>query len=174
MITFPLRLAAGLFDPVNESASFMMRGVAQSQISPEGEQFYLVQFADSISENDKMSLEAAGAEIFDYIPDFAFLVRMDAAAETAVSNLDSVRWVGTHDTSFRMAPTLVEEFVTGGGTGLVSLVAVVPDVAEVERMKTAVEALGGTVTDTTASDWQGTVWLTIDAANIANVAALDA
>jgi len=81
----PLRLAGGEFDPVNEAAAFMMREVAQSQVSPEGEQFYLVQFADTISENDKMALEAAGAELFDYIPDFAFLVRMDAAAETAVS-----------------------------------------------------------------------------------------
>lgn len=42
----------------------------------------------------KAQVAAAGAELLDYIPDFAFKVRMTPEAADRVAALDSVAWVG--------------------------------------------------------------------------------
>jgi subtilisin family serine protease len=42
----------------------------------------------------------------DYIPDYAFLVWMDARTRLAVEGLDSVRWVGIYQPAYKFSPEL--------------------------------------------------------------------
>ena len=50
---------------------------AQSEFAAQGSQkYYVVQFAGPIQQSWKDAISAEGAEVLDYIPDFAFKVRM--------------------------------------------------------------------------------------------------
>jgi len=51
---------------------------AQSEFAAQGSQkYYVVQFAGPIQQSWKDAMSAEGAEVLDYIPDFAFKVRMN-------------------------------------------------------------------------------------------------
>jgi hypothetical protein len=103
--SIPLRLASGEFDPLigsqPESANerFSIKSYFPGQPG-----YFLVQFEGPVKTAHKKALEQAGARIFDYIPDFAFIVKMDAAARLKAEALNYVRWVGIYQPAYRIAP----------------------------------------------------------------------
>jgi len=54
-----------------------------------------------------------GAQVYNYIPDDAYIVRMDAEAKARVEALPYVRWVGRFEPAYRLDPKLLREFRTG-------------------------------------------------------------
>ena len=51
---------------------------AQSQFAAASQKYFVVQFAGPIQESWKDQVTAEGAEVLDYIPDFAFKVRIES------------------------------------------------------------------------------------------------
>ncbi len=130
---------------------------------------WLVQFAGPVREEWKAALEQAGARLYDYFPEYAFLVRMDAATAERVRRLEFVRWAGLYHPAYR----LHESFrgTTSGEAERVTL-QVYPD-ADLEATRAALEALGGTVEAAWANEWSGYLQATLPAAAIREVARLD-
>jgi hypothetical protein len=54
----------------------------------------------------KAQASAAGAELLDYVPDFAFKARMTPEAADRVAGLDSVAWVGVFQPAYKLDPAL--------------------------------------------------------------------
>lgn len=67
---------------------------------------YLVQFRGPIQPEWKAAVTAAGAALFDYIPDYAFVARMDTSVARRVAALPAVRWVGPYQPAYRISPSL--------------------------------------------------------------------
>jgi hypothetical protein len=64
---------------------------AQSEPAQQGSQkYYIVQFAGPIEQSWKDAVSAEGAEVLDYIPDFAFKVRMNPSIAKRVQQLGFV------------------------------------------------------------------------------------
>src|SRR5512133_1495684 len=64
---------------------------AQSQFAQQGSQkYYIVQFAGPIEQSWKDAVSAEGAELLDYIPEFAFKVRMNRSIANRVQQLGFV------------------------------------------------------------------------------------
>ncbi len=93
----PIRLQAATFDPLREDPP-------QTQVRDPG--VYMVQFRGPIKAKWKAQVTAAGAELFDYIPDYAFVARMDAIAVQKVAALPAVRWVGEYQPTYRISSSL--------------------------------------------------------------------
>jgi hypothetical protein len=72
----------------------------------DGSGYYLVQFRGPILPEWKEALQKQGAIVFDYIPQFAYIVRMNSAMTARVQSLDSVRWVGLYQPAFRLSTDL--------------------------------------------------------------------
>ncbi|RPI79437.1 MAG: hypothetical protein EHM45_02910 [Desulfobacteraceae bacterium] len=105
--SIPLRLAAGEFDPLLETQPLVKNDRFAIKSYPAGQSgYYLVQFNGPVKQSHKKTLEQAGAQIFDYIPDFAFIVKMDAAAKEKAKALAFVRWVGIYQPGYRIAPNI--------------------------------------------------------------------
>ena len=109
-------LQAGTFIPAagqgpNVPAELGIEGLPSSQAGQ-----YIVQFIGPVQEAWKEQVEGAGGAIFDYVPDFAFIVRMDDAAHTAVMALPQVAWVGPYQPAYKLSPDLA------GRTGILDLV----------------------------------------------------
>ena len=69
--------------------------------------YFIVQFAGPVMEAWKADVAAAGAELLDYIPDFAYTARMTPEAADRIAALDSVAWVGSFHPAYKLDPALL-------------------------------------------------------------------
>lgn len=69
---------------------------------------FLVQFRGPVQEWQKQSLRDLGAEVGDYLPDYAFLVRMDAGQAARVARLGFVRGVGRYTANLKLDSALAQ------------------------------------------------------------------
>lgn len=91
----PIRLKSGDFVP------------AQSGFAQQGSQkYFIVQFAGPIEQSWKDALSAEGAEVLDYIPDFAFKVRMNPGIANRVRQLGFVSDVIPFQSQFKLGADL--------------------------------------------------------------------
>jgi len=103
----PLALAAGvliLLASGSPAATLYLKSgpidtaaQVEAEVAPVHEQgsgYYLVAFSGPITESDKSSLSSAGAEIVEYIPNFALLVRIERSLAGQLRKLPGVDWVG--------------------------------------------------------------------------------
>ena len=68
----PIRLLAGEFVPARGEAPTLPPGLTISDFTPGTRGHYIVQFAGPVQQAWKDSVTAEGAELLDYLPDFAF------------------------------------------------------------------------------------------------------
>ena len=69
-----------------------------------GSHFYIVQFSGPVQEDWKQRITDYGAKFFGYLPEDAFIVKMDASTASVVSADHSVTWVGPYKPEFKLAP----------------------------------------------------------------------
>jgi hypothetical protein len=70
--------------------------------------YYIVQFDGPIRTRQKKKLEKRGVRVLDYLPDFAFIVKMNDETRAAVESMKEVRWVGIYQPAYRIEPALAE------------------------------------------------------------------
>ena len=71
--------------------------------------YFIVQFRGPVQPAWKEQVTAVGGELLDYIPDFAFKVRMTNAQADRVAQLGSVNWVGVFQPAYKLGSTLPAE-----------------------------------------------------------------
>src|SRR5687768_192027 len=80
---------------------------AQSEFAAQGSQkYYVVQFAGPIQQSWKDAVSAEGAEVLDYIPDFAFKVRMNPAIAARIEQIGFVNAVIPFQPQFKFGTDL--------------------------------------------------------------------
>jgi subtilisin family serine protease len=88
---------------------YLKRGVfvpAQLQAAQESRKYFIVQFAGPVKQSWKDEVSAAGGEILDYIPDFAFKVRMNPAIVNRVGQLGFVSAIIPFQAQFKYGTDL--------------------------------------------------------------------
>ena len=161
-----IRLGRTHFDPLrvipDKEAS-----VPEIQAYPKGEKgYYIVQFDGPIRSSWKRALKETGVEIFDYIPDFAFIARMDSTKEGTVRGLPHVRWVGIYQPSYRISQGALDKvFVKGGESadseeGLINKVLLSITIFPgegLEPIRSAIAGLDGIILDEVSTSWKTTL-----------------
>ncbi|MFQ5341861.1 MAG: S8 family serine peptidase [Anaerolineae bacterium] len=159
-----IRLQTASFDPL------------QAQAEPAAARdlgVYLVQFRGPIQPEWKAALTTAGAELFDYIPDYAFVARMDAAVAERVAALPAVRWVGLYQPAYRISSSLRKSIEAdrerSSGAGRPAAddpaparreeldVRILTFPGEVDGIRDALQAAGGKMIRTVETPFGGTV-----------------
>ncbi len=100
-----IRLQNTTFDPLAKGAA-TQSAAAPSERASDGKGYYILQFMGPIIDAWKSDAEAAGAELLEYIPDFAFIIRADKSAEPKLRTLSSVRWLGDYAPAYRISKKL--------------------------------------------------------------------
>ena len=116
-----IRLRGATFDPLAGEPELPAGLRAPAAAGPGT---YLLQFIGPVQKEWKDTLQKAGIRLYDYIPDYAFIARMDAATAQAAQNLAFVRWVGAYHPAYRLAPTLPK---TRDATPIIVNVQTLPD-----------------------------------------------
>lgn len=101
-----IRLRAATFVPTAGEAPAINAALAARPEAPGLRGYYLVQFAGPIEQAWKDAAAAEGAELLEYVPDYAFKVRMSPAQAARVRALPTVAWVGQFHPAYKLAPNL--------------------------------------------------------------------
>ncbi|MGD9040555.1 MAG: hypothetical protein PVH82_13025, partial [Desulfobacteraceae bacterium] len=138
--------------------------------------YYIVQFDGPVKEEWKKALTESGAEVFDYIPDYAFIIRMNAGDEQMAATLPHVRWLGIFQPSYRISQQALDMMYTKAGKALEGgvphedlRITIFPG-EDIGRIKSEITGLRGSVTDTSTTRWKTTLKVTIPASRIGDLA----
>ncbi len=156
-ITFDTRKGEPALPP-NLKLSGKQRGVG----------YYLVQFNGPITSEMRSDLKSLGAEILDYIPNYAYLVRMNEISKSGVSMLDAVSYVGVFQPAYKMSSDLPTTF----GTQEVRVYLFPGEVLRetVEDLK----EIGAEIIETGSDKWQTVIFARINSVRFTDIANLSA
>jgi serine protease AprX len=129
-----IHLANRTFDPTRTPA----KGAGEQS----GNGAYLVQFRAPLTDEQRGQLRGIGARIGTYIPDFAYVVRMNADTRKSVSGLGFVRWIGDYQPADKVEATAASAAAVSGQY-LVTLVE--SDAADQRTVAERISTLGGQV-----------------------------
>ena len=106
-----IRLEAATFLPGQGEAPRLPAALTIGGYLPGQRGYYIVQFRGPVQQVWKDQVTALGAEMLDYIPDFAFKVRMTPAVAAQVQKLGAVAWVGLFHPGYKLSPELTRDGV---------------------------------------------------------------
>ena len=113
-----LRLAAGTFRPLDESPAPPAWFTTSLTGALSGGPRYLVAITRGpLSAEERSRLEAAGAELLDYLPDHAYRIRVTSESADRIHALPFVAWLGELPAWYKIEPRLArqaEELHLGG------------------------------------------------------------
>lgn len=101
-----LRLEAAEYRPANGESPDIPDRLRSSGIPAGRVGNFVVQFDGPITEADRAALEAAGAAVVSYLPDFAYKISMTNSQAAATAELDGVVHVGAYEPAFRLSSSL--------------------------------------------------------------------
>jgi subtilisin family serine protease len=166
-------LTSYTFDPLSEPTPHSLpTDLTLSGYPPGEEGYYLLQFYGPIQPTWKEAIVAAGAQVFDYIPDFAFIVKMDDSTKAAVEAMEAVRWVGLYQPGYRIALSLMDAAGSAGDAESVDVMVIVFRGEDVTALTGQLHGLGGTILDVTETHWKGKIRVQIPRSQINAVAHL--
>lgn len=157
-------LKAAQFDPIVERFSKDNRSVAAAEVL--AGPYHIVQFKGPVLEAQKKAVREAGGLLLDYIPNNAYLARLDGASKEAVQAMRFVRWVGPFETSFRLDPLLLER------KGAVTVTVQTLRSDDVDAVGAATGSLGGNVHEVNRSAWGGSLRAVVDGESLNAIASL--
>ncbi len=104
-----IRLAHTNFDPL-QSLPIPKTGIHSIQSYKMGEPgYFIIQFDGPVKACWKDELTGLGVEIFNYVPDYAFIIRMDPQQQQKVQSLNHVRWLGIYQPSYRISQSVIDK-----------------------------------------------------------------
>lgn len=80
-----------------------------TQFMDNEEKYYIVQFTGPIQETWKQEVISQGASIYNYVPNNAFVFRMNESVKDQVHSLDFVKWIGEYKPSYKYVPELTDQ-----------------------------------------------------------------
>lgn len=106
--TNTINLVYKQFDPLQGMPAIADRFRAKSDNS-----LYIVQFLTQPLDEYREAIRAAGGEIFHYMPNNAYLVRMSESSKELISNMSFVRWIGNYEPAYRTNESVRTELIKG-------------------------------------------------------------
>lgn len=166
-----IHLQYATFDPLSEAPRVPAE---QNAVRPAGTaSTYLLQFTGPVQEEWKTVVEDLGVRLYGYIPDYAFIARMDAAVIDKVTALAFVRWIGPYYPQYRLAASLQSSQLSPQEPSPAVLnVQTLPDTG-LDLLTGEVEALGGKVLQSVGNDFGGYLRVELPLGLVSQLAALD-
>ena len=120
-----------------------------TELPDNSDKYYIVQFDGIVLPEWKDAVEATGAEILDYVPDNAFVLKMNLTIKYQVESLDFVRWTGEYlpEYKYMEGSSLSTSSVDIENSGVFDLVVFLFEPDEDGLIRSEIQALGGTIAD---------------------------
>ena len=114
--------------------------------TPAANQLRIVQSWSQILPEYRQAIEALGIEIYNYLPEQGYLVRMDAQKEAQLRALPWVRWVGEWKLAYKLDRAIVDDMLAGKELPATRLVVMLFDrFGDRAALARLIEEVGGTI-----------------------------
>ncbi len=173
-----IRLAKEHFDPLitvpatgRESEGMQVFGVG-------GIGYYIIQFDRPVEAAWMKDLEALGVTFFDYIPEFAFIVRMVGASGDAVRSHPRVRWLGVYAPAYKVSQQAVDLLYSQPAMppleqpALSKFIVTVFPAENIFSIQTTIIGYGGTIGESATTKWGTTLKIELPADKITALASI--
>ncbi|WP_320172879.1 S8 family serine peptidase [Maridesulfovibrio sp.] len=117
--------------------------------------YYVVQFSGPVQSAWKESISDQGVVFYDYIPQYAFIIKLGTAKVSAVEDLSFVRWLGKYEADLKLSSDVYD--ITPGklkeqGSLLDVRVVAFPG-EDVNSLEQEIRSAGGAVLSSSSSEW---------------------
>lgn len=132
------------------------------------EKYYVLQFDGPVPGGLKDQLKTLGVHFFDYVPQYAFMVKLAVRQEDAVRAMEYVRWLGPYSPALRTSSSVYgAEYTDEEGNTTIRIIAFPGE--DVRGLRSKIADAGGQVERESASDWDITFIVKIRTAAIQDV-----
>ncbi len=167
----PIKLANYQFDPLIYVPT-IPQALKQKATAPSGRGYYILQFDGPVREEWKESCRQAGIEFLDYIPDFAFIVRVNASRKKQAVEMPHVRWMGDYEPAYRLQKNITSPGKAALKGGTPEFVVVLFPGSDVDSVIDGIENKGGEIVGRSDSSWKTKLRVVISPDRIESIAAL--
>jgi subtilisin family serine protease len=152
-----IRLQQAVFDPIQGPPSIPTNLTADVE-ALSASNYYLVQFEGPIQPTWRADLEQKGGLIMDYVPDFAYIVKLDADQLAGVQAMGPVRWTGIYEPAFRLSNQLIHGLTNPRPEAVIDLVLRSFAAESEHALSAQLTDLGVTVLSQAADGGGGTIY----------------
>ena len=103
-LPIPIKLKARTFTPADLADDSLQNRIDMSDTS--GNTYFILQFRGPVDPTWKAEAEAMGVEFLEYLPDFAYKVRMNTLLIPRLNRLSQVNWIGNFLPEYKISPSL--------------------------------------------------------------------
>ena len=96
-------LRTGNFDPALGVLPLPQNLQAKQTADPA---YYIVQFKSAIRESDKAGLRRRGLESLGYLPENAYILKLDGTLKADLARWNRVAWIGRFEPAYKLSPDL--------------------------------------------------------------------
>jgi PGF-pre-PGF domain-containing protein len=150
-----------------ESMNYTIQSIEDS------EKYYIVQFTGPTQRIWKQEITSKGASIYGYVPNNAFVMKMNESVKIQVYSLDFVKWIGEYKPSYKYLPELIEDkeiCISGAGSGVKNTYHIsIFSSADYKKVASAIISLNGDI----ISSSETVLRVQIPASRIPNVASIE-
>jgi hypothetical protein len=148
----------------------------------EKKQAYVIQLDGPMSPRKRAALRRAGIRIGDYLPDNAYIVRLNQADPRALARIRSIKWAGKYSDTWKIDPQIGHRLVPFRTlermalelTERVQLVVTLFEGEDLEAAKEALSTAGAEILGGAMVGNHGAIDVVMDANQVENLAAFDA
>ena len=141
-----IRMQQAQFDPLHDGMT-VLPSLSRATRGDDGSEYRIVQFDGPLRAAWREDVNRQGATIIDYVPDFAWLVRVDSTRAADLAAIDGVRWVGPFVPAFRLSSELLDDALAGDARQVRELVLRGFAGEDGQRLLAALRNAGATVLD---------------------------
>lgn len=105
----PIMLRVGNFDPALGILP-LPQNLRAAQTS--GPAYYIVQFKSAIQESDKAGLRRRGLKSVGYLPENAYILKLDGTLKDSLAQWNRVAWIGRFEPGYKLSPDLGQRSYT--------------------------------------------------------------
>ncbi|MDG6243564.1 MAG: S8 family serine peptidase, partial [Methanolobus sp.] len=141
-------LDTDLLHVINESDDAQIKTSSISGITDHTDRYYIVQFDGSVRKEWKDEVSKTGAEFFDYVPDNAFVLRMNENGINLLGSLEFVHWTGEYLPEYKYTPEFVSSdafSIQTGSEEIADLVLFLFDPDERPGVELQILSMGGEI-----------------------------
>jgi len=132
--------------------------------------YYIVQFAGPVEEEWKTKVRDLGGKFFDYLPNNAFIVKMNGDVLDRVKGFPEIKWIGVYQATFKLDPQFTLK--AQGMERPVPLTVQTFEGGEIDAVRSALQGLGGKILASTDNKWGGSIRVEIAPSLISQITAI--
>ena len=107
--------------------------------------YYIVQLQSPITGEMKQSIVKAGVQIFNYLPENAFIVRIRNTPEmTKLGSINSIKWIGLYKSQYKVSPAFNNLALSNTGV-IVTVTIQLFKSSNIQTVMDAIEGVSGSI-----------------------------